>query len=385
MMNAGQPYVTFARQPLPNYAQNVVLRRKPAHTLSREEIMNQVTEFCRKSMNRTPTKLMAGSSEQMSSEVSPISYTSMDSKTSPSIASSRSAKIAPQVPLRVQSLQSNASDKSADHPIYEPIFKRGSTHSETTTAMMLASASSPTHNKRVSFAQKRQQQQQQQQRTCSETDSAFVSDENTPTNGHYQVPKRYVVMDSEMVTPTHVMKFQTAAALAAKQSSPLAIQATHHSPYGYIQYRDGTNPPPCSPQIFYQPTLLQSTPQQKLRIGVDGRTTPILLQQPHSTSIATNLSQAKSSGGRIVVLDNAEQFYRPIASTSNSRVRLVSRNGAYPIVGKQINYVRSGNQIIPYECDTVNANCINENRRGQHRCNGKCFQIVVLFFCFFLF
>lgn len=304
-----------------------------------------------------------------SSEVSPISYTSMDSKTSPSIASSRSAKIAPQVPLRVQSLQSNAADKLADHPIYEPIFKRGSTHSDTTTAMMLASASSPTHNKRVSFAQKRQQQMQQ--RTCSETDSAFVSDENTPSNGHYQVPKRYVVMDSEKVTPTHVMKFQTAAAIAAKQS-PLAIQATHHSPYGFIQYRDGTNPPPCSPQIFYQPTLLQPTAQQKLRIGVDGRTTPILLQQ------ASNMPQPKSSGGRIVVLDNAEQFYRPIASAGsvNNRVRLIPQNAAYPVVGKHINYVRSGNQIIPYECDTMNATPTDGNRRGnQLQCEGKCVSI----------
>lgn len=379
------------RTAVPGYMPNVVLRRKPAHALTREEIMNQVTEFCRKSMNRTPTKFMAGSNEQMlsktSSEVSPISYTSMDSKTSPSIASSRSAKIAPQVPLRVQSLQSTGGgggDKIVDHPIYEPIFKRGSTHSETTTAMMLASASSPTHNKRVSFAQKRQQQMQQ--RTCSETDSAFVSDENTPSNGHYQVPKRYVVMDSENVTPTHVMKFQTAAAIAAKQS-PLAIHAAHHTPYGYIPYRDGTNAPPCSPQIFFQPTLLQpNVPSQKLhRVSADGRTTPILLQpqqQPvHQTSpIPSSLPQTKSSGGRIVVLDNVEQFYRPIAASAGSasnRLRLVPRTAAYPFVGKQINYVRSGNQIIPYECNTTND---ERTPSGRLQCDGKFF--IVLFFAF---
>lgn len=205
---------------------------------------------------------------------------------------------------------------------------------------------------------------------------------------HSKVPKRYVVMDSENVTPTHVMKFQTAAAIAAKQS-PLAIHATHHSPYAYIQYRDGTNAPPCSPQIFYQPTLLQppTTVQQKMRIGVDGRTTPILLQPPHhqTTPIPSNLTQPKSSGGRIVVLDNAEQFYRPIASTgsANNRMRLVPRNAAYPVIGKHINYVRSGNQIIPYECDTVNATSIDGNRRDQHQCDGML--NFLLDFCFHYF
>lgn len=295
---------------------NVILRRKPAQTLSREEIMQQVTDFCRKSMNRTPTKHYAASDQmpyvshqrhlQTSSDVSPISYASMDSKTSPSIASSRSsAKIAPQVPQRVQSLV-QPMDK-VDNPIYETIFKRGSLQSNASeTAMIIASASSPTHNKRVSFSTG-QRRQFPTKKAASETDSAFVSDENTPNNGHYQVPpRRYIVMDADKVTPTHVMKIQA--------GHPLVLQ----HPYAFVQYRDGTQAPPCSPQIYYQAVGNQLVPQS-----------------------------VRHSDGQIVVLENGEQLYRPITPIIGKQNDATGYSGP----PKHINFVRSGNQIVPYECN----------------------------------
>lgn len=76
-------------------------KRQPVY-LSREEILNRVKEFCRKSMNNTPTR-------EQSPEISPVSYASVDSR--------RSGRVAPQVPRRVESLP-------PESPIYAPVYRQ---------------------------------------------------------------------------------------------------------------------------------------------------------------------------------------------------------------------------------------------------------------------
>ncbi|XP_059608742.1 uncharacterized protein LOC132256385 isoform X4 [Phlebotomus argentipes] len=81
----------------------VVMRKRQPVYLSREEILNKVKEFCRKSMNSTPNKEQRGSPE-----ISPVSYASVDSR--------RSGRVAPQVPRRVESLP--------ESPIYAPVYRQ---------------------------------------------------------------------------------------------------------------------------------------------------------------------------------------------------------------------------------------------------------------------
>lgn len=387
------------------YPPNVVRRRKPSEPLTREEIMNQVTEFCRKSMNKTPTKHFQNSTDQItvihkdivsksSSEISPISYASMDSKTSPSIASSRSsAKIAPQVPQRIQSLRPQ--QRSSETPIYEAILKRNSMQSCNSDVF-----DSPTiMNKHVTFDRRNLHP-----RASSETDSAIVSDENTPNTCHYQVPRNFIVMSSEQVTPTHVLKYSMPAIqVSNKQSEPIyairqpmqhsrgrqltPVYAQPNGTYAYVRLPNGNNGTPMgSSQIYYPNHVMaksQVLPTHRVHVTADGRSTPLILhampsprvsstssnsavhqnpsqlnQQPIKTPLTTNFDS--NNTGRIVVLDNVEQLYRPIIinnnTNNNSSNNETNQNHQHPQQTaniKQINYVKSGNQIVPYECEST--------------------------------
>ncbi|XP_055326242.1 uncharacterized protein LOC129579985 isoform X8 [Sitodiplosis mosellana] len=300
---------------------SVQLRRNP---LSRGEIMNQVIEFCRKSMSRTPTKFFGGASnEQMatvhkdvtSSEVSPISYTSVTpSKTSPSIASSRSGKIGPQVPLRKQSLQQQHQqqqqqqkqqqrqklnmDQIDQHQIYERIPK-------------LNTQQSP----------------------------ALVNDENKPMNGiigHYAVPpKRYIVVDSERLTPVHVKQYQQMNGSHASLTQPVHIQSKNYgcanqdlNAYEYVNVRYSDSNPSLGNNLLqiYHPSAI-APKQQHANQVVDRRFTPIMLptipqhQQINGNGNAVEVhlppgytkTKVIPKHGRIVMLNNVEQMYRPIA------------------------------------------------------------------------
>lgn len=265
---------------------NVQLRRKP---LSRGEIMNQVIEFCRKSMNKTPTKFFRGASNEQiatvhrdatSSEVSPISCASATpSKASPSIASSRSGRIAPQVPIRNHSLPQQTVDQ---HPIYERI---------------------PRHNMQT----------------------PVVNGE--PVNGmigHYAVPpKRYVVVDSERLTPAQVKQYQHMNGSHASLNQPVYVQSAKnypiHEPYEYVNIPRNSNPslgnnllqiyhPSASPKPANQvgrftPIMLPTIPQHQQINGHAG-------EVPHPHGYAKTKVAPKH--GRIVMLNNVEQMYRPI-------------------------------------------------------------------------
>lgn len=173
-----------SREAQPSPSPSVQLRQKPP--INRNEIMNQVMEFCRKSMNRTPTNRSIASMERIpsgvqkeatSSEVSPISYASVaTSKTSPSIASTRSGRMEPPgVPVRKQSLPQSAQtpqtpsgqQSQEPHPIYESIVR---------------------------------------QRPVP-----IIGIDSNALNGyvsHYAVPSRkFVIMSSDQVTPAHVQQY----------------------------------------------------------------------------------------------------------------------------------------------------------------------------------
>lgn len=293
------------------------IQLRPKGPMSRGEIMNQVIEFCRKSINKTPTKFFGVSNEQIaniqkdtnSSEVSPISYASVaTSKTSPSIASSQ--KIRPEVPIRKQSLQQQQSpsvNQMDPHSIYERI---------------------PLHNQ----VQKPVQ---------------MVNDENKPVNGlvgHYAVPtKRFIIMDSENITPAQVKQYQriNGGTVANNQGSISSLNQSIYNqspvqksyerihldtnPYDYIHVSGDTNNPTIGNNLLqiYQPNTTS-----KPSLTVNGRFTPVMLptipqnQQLNASSNATvemhlplDYTKAKviQKPGRIVVLNNVEQMYRQIA------------------------------------------------------------------------
>lgn len=352
---------------------SVQLRRNP---LSRGEIMSQVIEFCRKSMSKTPTKLFGGASTEQvatvhkdatSSEVSPISYSSMTlSKTSPSIASSRSGKIGPQVPIRKQSLLQHHQQQQQQqqqikpnttnhidqqHPIYERIPKHG-----------------------------------------TQISTPLINDENKPMNGmisHYAVPpKRYIVVDSEQLTPAHVKQYQQINGSHASLNQPVYIQSNAQkncnrichdaNAYEYVNVCADNNPSLGNNLLqIYHPNL---TPKPVNQV-VDRRCTPIILPTiPQHQQINGNASTVEvhlppgytktkvvPKHGRIVMLNNIEQMYRPIAmpaktiryqSNQTSQTSLDSRQSADTIDSlqsrkREVIAQSEYNFIMIFECGTI--------------------------------
>lgn len=370
-------------------ANSVVLRKKACPMLTRQEILSQVSEFCRKSMNKTPTKFLQGSNERLSnqkdgmsktsSEVSPISYASMDSKASASVGSTRSsAKVAPQVPQRIQSLpqgyaqagQPVQSGAQRQMPIYEPIFKRGSIQSYGSDVF-----DSPAVSKRVSFTQDTPAPHQRT-KTLSETDSASG---RRGEQEHYQVPRSYLVMDSEKITPARVLKYQQQSMrnpairipVATKQMSnaepvyairqPTGQQQENYGQlyqypngqYGYVQLRNANT---GASQIYYPSSTGSLRGSQQMltahRLHSDGRSTPLVLHAiPQQRVVPATIYDGRTAAGSIVVLENVEQMYRPIA-VSNVKVRAsVEPQTAPPNPTRQRGFVRSGKHIVPYECE----------------------------------
>lgn len=371
----------------------VVMRRKQTGSLSREEIMNRVTEFCRKSMNRTPTKHLQGSVDELneknttkrapSSEISPVSYTSLDSRATQSLSSNRSSgsnKLAPQVPQRVQSLQQKPVYMGgvSQSPIYSPVNKRSSIQS----SIASDGYDSPVPAQRHPVALSKQHITQQQQHSPRQL-YASDSDPVILMNPTKQVsPSSYYVMDSKRITPTQVMSYQMSP--LSKRTPSDAIYASRQSvdPYGRIYQSEDTYdslPPPLpagmvgkNSQIYYpvNDSLRQCTQNSASnRLSqIDGRSTPLVLHAiPQSSGIVKPIAQQPMikqqqpiySGqvarqphpvyagrtGTIVVLDNVEQMYRPIVP-SKILPKMAARR-------PQQNYVRSGKYIVPYESESA--------------------------------
>lgn len=331
----------------PNQQSSVILRKKPIGGMSREEIMSKVQEFCRKSMNSTPTRNLRGSVDQLShrggimnrassSEISPVSYTSLDSRATQSIASSRSsAKLAPQVPQRVQSLQKD-NQYQVNSPIYAPINKRGSIQSTNSDVYY-----SPVH-KRIN------PREQQRQLTYSDSDSVFLTNETNQTRVPInQLPssQRIIVLNGDQISPQQVIAYQTPVPnkrnpeeiYASRQNEIYGRVYPQNSPvYGYLQRHPST-----TSQIYYA-----NVNGNQKRTGMDGRATPLILhaiqpaQQVHLNGGQLNYGAGRT--GSIVVVENPDQIYRPIVPK-----KLIPQTR--PI---RQNFVRSGNHIVAYESES---------------------------------
>lgn len=371
----------------------VIMRRKQTGTLSREEIMNRVTEFCRKSMNRTPTKHLQGSVDELnekntnkrtpSSEISPVSYTSLESRATQSVSSNRSSgtnKLAPQVPQRVQSLQQKPVQYMGgglESPIYAPVHKRSSIQS----SIASDSYDSPVPAQRHSVALSKQHVEQQRQHSprqqyASDSESVIIMNPTKQAS-----PSSYYVMDSKRITPTQVMSYQMSP--LSKRIPPDTIYASRQSvdQYGRIYSPEETydSLPPPQPagmvgknsQIYYPVNGSLRRCSQNIASNrlsrMDGRSTPLVLHAiPQSSGIVKPLAQqpmmkqqpiysgqvagqphAVYAGrtGTIVVLDNVEQMYRPIVPSKMLPTATARR--------PQQNYVRSGKYIVPYESESA--------------------------------
>lgn len=371
----------------------VVMRRKQTGTLSREEIMNRVTEFCRKSMNRTPTKHLQGSVDELnaknatkrapSSEISPVSYTSLDSRATQSVSSNRSSgsnKLAPQVPQRVQSLQQKPvqyTGAGPESPIYAPVHKRSSIQSSIASDGYDSPVPAQRHPVALSKQQVVQQRQQSpRQQYASDSDSVIFVDPTKQAS-----PSHYYVMDSKRITPSQVISYQMSP--LSKHIPTDVIYASRQSvdQYGRIYPPEDTydSLPPPQPagmvgknsQIYYPVNgslrrCTQNIASNRLS-RLDGRSTPLVLHaipqqssgmvKPTAQQPIMKPQQAIYSGqvagqpvyagrtGTIVVLDNVEQMYRPIVPSKMLPTAATRR--------PQQNYVRSGKYIVPYESESA--------------------------------
>ncbi|XP_055915685.1 uncharacterized protein LOC129948589 isoform X3 [Eupeodes corollae] len=315
----------------------VVMRRKEpsaprSGTLTREEILQKVKEFCRKSLNKTPTKLGSTSSQTSShkelngkvpNDISPVSYVSVETHNRPS-----SRLAAPQVPQRMQSLPPTAAatvvpttviqpqiGTPTTSPIYAHVIKRNSIQSNVSdqfdSPQRRASSSADYyhHQPRRLFAQ------------SSETDSGVFGRPDTAS------PARFVVMDSDKVTPAHLMKYGQYG------------QVQMPSPYGFIHVKpqqqqgrprmDGRATPlilergnQVGSQIYWSPTrALQHSP--RLPVQLSPRYAPqaqqhLSRQQGLGAFVAQSQQQPQQQqqqpqpNGNLVYVKVQDQIYRPI-------------------------------------------------------------------------
>lgn len=359
-----------------NQGNPVIMRKKPIGGMSREEIMSKVQEFCRKSMNNTPTRNLKGSVDQLShrggimnrtssSEISPVSYTSLDSRATHSIASSRSsAKLAPQVPQRVQSLQKDGQYQS-NSPLYAPVNKRGSIQSTNSDVFY-----SPV-NKRVNQIPNLREQQRHLTYSNSDSDSVFVSNEPNQTRVPInQLPsqQRIILLNGDQISPQQVIAYQTPVPnkripeeIYASRPTEIYGRVYPQNPtYGYIQ-RHASAPS----QIYFT----NMNADQK-RIGMDGRATPLILHAIHQQPVQQIQQQVHMNGGQmnygggrsgsIVVVENVDDIYRPILSRKViPQTRQIRQN-----------FVRSGNHIVPYESESC-SEAEEVQRIMQNRGNGE--------------
>ncbi|GAB0099549.1 hypothetical protein DMENIID0001_154250 [Sergentomyia squamirostris] len=202
----------------------VMMRKRQPVYMSREEILSKVKEFCRKSMNNTPTKEQQPQVQvpKGSTEISPVSYASVDSR--------MSGRVAPQVPRRVESLQ-----KLPESPIYAPVYR---------------------------------QAMPQVQRTPNPVAMQLNTEKNNEiidSRPHYQAPPGHLIQVGDQIY---------APIRRAVPSAMYGIAPAHEipSPYGYLHLRNHLSGiPPKTPR----PASVQANPYQ--RRPIDGRTTPLVL------------------------------------------------------------------------------------------------------------
>lgn len=362
----------------------VIMRQKPTGKMSREEIMSRVTDFCRKSMNKTPTKQFQTSSpDDRSAKISPVSYIPSESRIPSSMSSVRSSgKPSPQVPQRVQSLsnQQNYYNSGPESPIYTPVFKRSSVQSSTASDLY----ENPRQNAvRIDSATRPQ--------TYSETDSVFLPP---------QSQRAYYIVDSNQITPNQLLNYQIQKPF--RESTDTYNSRQSIDSYGRIYQQPTENiydslPPPQpasapiqrTSQIYYPINGTLRRNQIQLNAAT-GRSTPLILQAiPQQQIYGTSTKQQQRTTapvngatpptahypGTIVVLDNVEQMYRPIVPST--KVTPTSRPPRHQPLAVHRNYVKSGKHIVPFDSESA-SEAEEMQRIFQTSTNGKLIFILVL-------
>lgn len=124
------------------------------------------------------------------------------------------------------------------------------------------------------------------------------------------------------------------------------------SQYGYVQLRNTSTGPS---QVYFPNNSGSLRGSQQLlpaqRVHTDGRTTPLVLHAiPSQRVVPAALYDSRAPAGSIVVLDNVEQLYRPIAITNaKGRASVETQPATAGSLVRQRGLVRSGKHIVPYE------------------------------------
>jgi hypothetical protein len=170
---------------------NVLMRRPESSTMDRNQIMQKIYEYYRKSVNNTPVSFTENSQKNLqyktqSTDTSPVSYASVNTmrSTLPKIPQNQILQLAQTSTPRSSSYYS---DYSIDRKGY--FYNRPSSVS-TTNSMKSA-----------------------RNQTISESDSVFLPPTSSSSNGEneggqQQQPTHYVVVNSEKLRPFDVLKMQ---------------------------------------------------------------------------------------------------------------------------------------------------------------------------------
>ncbi|XP_055694362.1 uncharacterized protein LOC129796454 isoform X5 [Lutzomyia longipalpis] len=258
-------YGTVQQQKVPQ--EGVVMRKRQPVYLSREEILNRVKEFCRKSMNNTPTREQQhtpGTAGKASPDISPVSYASVDSR--------RSGRVAPQVPQRVESLQ-----KLPESPIYAPVYRQAMPQVQRTPNPIAT------------------------QLSCEE------KHEIIDTRPHYQTPPGHLIqVGNQIYAP---IRRPIPASMYGATTTATAGDIT---PYGYLHLRNTLSGIP--PKAAARPSSVQGNPYQ--RRPLDGRSTPLVLH-----SINPRVEQ-------VVYSRPIKQYPRPVDAGRYHNVPYESESGS---------------------------------------------------------
>lgn len=287
---------------------NVLMRRPESSTMDRNQIMQKIYEYYRKSVNNTPVSFTENSQKNLqyktqSTDTSPVSYASVNTmrSTLPKIPQNQILQLAQTSTPRSSSYYS---DYSIDRKGY--FYNRPSSVSTTNS---LKSA---------------------RNQTISESDSVFLPPTSSSSNcENEQQPTHYVVVNSEKLRPFDVLKMQQynnnnhnnsakdhRRALyveperiydvvygASSANSTLSSRKENASenasgPYGNITTNNKTID--RSQKLIQRPASAMggSTPsyQQQNRHMANGRMTPLILQTPQGDIIYNN------------------QIYRPVST-----------------------------------------------------------------------
>ncbi|XP_063696322.1 uncharacterized protein LOC134827553 isoform X5 [Culicoides brevitarsis] len=321
----GSPMYGSMRYRMSNNSTPVQLRK--GGTLDRKHILNQIYEFYRRSVNNTPTSKM--SEEQLYSRPNSVKNVSPNS-----YASVRVHQAPPEVRQRAQSVQ--------QQPIYG---NRNAINAAIYAQARSISQSVPTGNAQ-------QATQQRISSATSDNDSVFLPPQPpTAYKSLQKAPQQpFVIRESEQITPWDVLKYRSVPNTPQREQ----IYATPHKNqpiYGKVY---DTNAPkmqrrpasvtPYNGQPAYQP----SQPNGRVRLGIDGRSTPLIL------SSNTQQQQQQQSPMKSAYV---EPMYRPIQMNRRAVPQsplVMQQNHAYnrnSATGSQ-EFNKNLRLSVPYESDT---------------------------------